>query len=106
MFTVRTGTTRSARFAHLHRLLAALALSVWLTGCDSASIAPSLQADWYWRDSALDAWGLLFAANAMIFVLSEYTCRMKADPVPRRVRRSRPSFSFPRRISDTRQQTH
>ena len=37
-------------------------------------MAPHLQADWYRREAALEAWGLLFAAFAMIPVLSEYSC--------------------------------
>jgi hypothetical protein len=42
-------------------------------------IAPNLQPEWYERAAALDAIGLLFAGFAMITILSEYSCRMKAD---------------------------
>jgi hypothetical protein len=48
-------------------------------------LAPNLHPDWYERAAAIDAIGLLFAGFAMITILSEYSCRMKAerDPLPR-----------------------
>ena len=52
------------------------------------SLVPTLQPDWYWQPrEALDAVGLLFAAFAMIPVLSEYSCRMKASEECERARR-------------------
>ena len=68
-------------------------------------LAPELGKDWYWRETALDAWGLLFAANAMIFVLSDFSCRMKAEPGQTPVKRAKSLLPFPRRLSQTRQQT-
>ena len=42
------------------------------------SLTPNLQADWYRQPGTLNVVGLLFAGFAMITVVSEYTCRMKA----------------------------
>jgi hypothetical protein len=47
-------------------------------------LAPHLNADWYERAAAIDAIGLLFAGFAMITILSEYSCRMKAEGHTRR----------------------
>lgn len=52
------------------------------------SLVPTLQPDWYWQPrEAIDAVGLLFAGFAMIPVLSEYSCRMKASEQCERGRR-------------------
>lgn len=51
------------------------------------SLVPHLQPDWYWQPRAIDAVGLLFAGFAMIPVLSEYSCRMKASAMCERGRR-------------------
>ena len=51
-------------------------------------LVPSLQPDWYWQPlAAVDVIGLLFAGFAMIPVLSEYSCRMKASEKCERGRR-------------------
>lgn len=42
-------------------------------------LAPNLQDEWYRGADAIEALGLLFAAFSMIPVLSEFSCRMKAD---------------------------
>jgi hypothetical protein len=42
-------------------------------------MAPNLHPSWYERAAAIDAIGLLFAGFAMIAILSEYSCRMKAE---------------------------
>ncbi len=42
------------------------------------SMVPTLAWNWYAGGDALHAMGLLFAGFAMIPVLSEYSCRMKA----------------------------
>lgn len=52
------------------------------------SLVPNLHPDWYARPrEALDAVGLLFAGFAMIPVLSEYSCRMKASDECERAQR-------------------
>lgn len=52
------------------------------------SLVPTLQPDWYAQPrEAIDAVGLLFAGFAMIPVLSEYSCRMKANEECERGRR-------------------
>ena len=51
------------------------------------SLVPTLQPDWYWQPQAIDAVGLVFAGFAMIPVLSEYSCRMKASAMCERGRR-------------------
>ncbi len=43
------------------------------------SLVPTLQPGWYWQVEAINTFGLLFAGFAMIPVLSEYSCRMKAN---------------------------
>lgn len=51
-------------------------------------LVPTLQPDWYWQPlEVVDAVGLLFAGFAMIPVLSEYSCRMKASTECERGRR-------------------
>lgn len=51
-------------------------------------LVPTLQPDWYWQPlDVLDAAGLLFAGFAMIPVLTEYSCRMKASKECERGRR-------------------
>ena len=51
-------------------------------------LAPTLQPDWYWQPlEVLDVAGLLFAGFAMIPVLAEYSCRMKASNECERGRR-------------------
>ena len=52
------------------------------------ALVPALHEDWYLRPGeASDAFGLLFASFAMIPVLSEYSCRMKASAECERGRR-------------------
>lgn len=52
------------------------------------ALVPTLQTDWYWQPMELiDAFGLLCAGFAMIPVLSEYSCRMKANAECERGRR-------------------
>lgn len=43
------------------------------------SLTPTLPADWYRHSGTLHVIGLLFAGFGMIPVVSEYTCRMKAN---------------------------
>ena len=51
-------------------------------------LVPTLQPGWYWQPhEAVGAVGLLFAGFAMIPVLSEYSCRMKASEECERGRR-------------------
>ena len=47
-------------------------------------LAPNLHEEWYRGADAIEALGLLFAAFSMIPVLSEFSCRMKADCVEER----------------------
>lgn len=42
------------------------------------SLAPSLEADWYWQSGTLHALGCLIAGFGLIPVVAEYSCRMKA----------------------------
>jgi phosphatidylglycerophosphate synthase len=56
--------------------------------------------NWYQSGAALDAIGLLFSAFAMIAVLSEYSCRLKADCEERRAKR-RSFFGVPQHIDRT-----
>lgn len=42
-------------------------------------LAPNLHEEWYRGADAIESLGLLFAAFSMIPVLSEFSCRMKAD---------------------------
>ena len=52
-------------------------------------LVPTLQPDWYWQPlEVVDAVGLLFAGFAMMPVLSEYSCRMKASEECERGQRS------------------
>ncbi len=57
-------------------------------------MAPSLGEEWY--AVHLPALGQLIAAFAMLPVLSEYSCLMKADPAE--ARKSRGFFSVPERL--------
>ena len=50
-------------------------------------LADTLTPDWYGGAGAIHALGLLFAGFAMIPVLSEYSCRMKASAECERGRR-------------------
>lgn len=53
------------------------------------ALVPTLQPDWYWQPGeVIDAFGLLCAGFAMIPVLSEYSCRMKANAQCERGRRA------------------
>ena len=42
-------------------------------------VAPKLAADWYIRPEGWDAVGCILAAFLMLPILSEYSCRLKAD---------------------------
>ena len=55
---------------------------------------------WYHSGVALDAIGLLFSAFAMIAVLSEYSCRLKADCAERVAQKRRAFFSVPHHIEE------
>ena len=52
------------------------------------SLTPTLQTGWYREAGTLDAVGFLIAGFGMIPVLSEYTCRMKANGNCARARRN------------------
>ncbi len=65
------------------------------------TMAPRLQADWYWHSAAFDAGGLLVAAFAMIPVLSEYSCRMKGDGLVKD-KKTKNFISIIRRLPETR----
>lgn len=52
------------------------------------SLTPALPADWYRQPGTLHTFGLLFAGFGMIPVVSEYTCRMKANGNCERARRN------------------
>lgn len=58
-------------------------------------LAPYLQGEWYTTLRGLDAIGLLFGAFAMISVLSDYSCRLKANCDQIRRSRKRAFFSAP-----------
>lgn len=53
---------------------------------------------WYQGGTALDALGLLISAFAMIAVLSEYSCLLKADCKERMEEKNRAFFSVPQHI--------
>ena len=65
------------------------------------SMAMHFNEHWYHSGLALDAIGLLFSAFAMIAVLSEYSCRLKADCLERREEKRRAFFSVPQHIDRT-----
>lgn len=93
LFVLGAGT---AAFAAKHwiqpkvvRLLALLAAAVMFCFFwQFFSLTPALQDDWYRHAGTLNTVGLLFAAFAMIPVVSEYTCRMKANGACERGRRT------------------
>ena len=61
------------------------------------ALVPTLQPDWYWQPvEVIDAFGLLCAGFAMIPVLSEYSCRMKANAQCERGRRAPSEGQAPR----------
>jgi 4-amino-4-deoxy-L-arabinose transferase-like glycosyltransferase len=66
-------------------------------------MAPHLAEGWYHSHNAMQALGALIGAFAMIPVLSDYSCRLKADTcrVELVERRSRAFFSVPREIENT-----
>lgn len=51
------------------------------------SLTPELQADWYRQSGTLNVVGWLLAGFGMMPVVSEYTCRMKANGNCERARR-------------------
>ncbi len=94
------------------RLLAVVAAGVLFWHFARFLLAvPTLHPDWYWNlgSDGLRTVGLLFAGFAMIPVLSEYSCRMKASsecergrrqfqerrPFLASIRRSQPSHPTP-----------
>lgn len=62
------------------------------------TLAPELQQGWYANERALVALSLLFAAFSMIPVLSEYSCRLKADC--HEARRRAGFFSVPQELEN------
>ena len=61
-------------------------------------VVPHLSPDWYWGSDGIRTAGLLFAGFAMIPVLSEYSCRMKASSECERGRRQ---FEERKRLLDS-----
>ncbi len=59
---------------------------------------PNLKSDWYSHQEGWFAVSLLVAAFAMIPILSEYSCRCKADCLGARLERRRSFFSVPGHI--------
>lgn len=51
------------------------------------TLTPTLHADWYRQPGTLNVLALLFAGFGMMPVVSEYTCRMKANGDCERARR-------------------
>ena len=56
---------------------------------------PKLAADWYQRQEGWAAVSMLFGAFAMLSILSDYSCRCKAECREQRKRHSRDFFSAP-----------
>lgn len=61
-------------------------------------VVPKLSAGWYSHQEGWDAVCLLLGAFAMIPILSDYSCRLKADCVEARAHRRRAFFSVPSHI--------
>lgn len=67
-------TTWTIRF-----LAVVTAISMFFYFSGFFALAPYVLADWYMHPEGQEAAGLLFAAFAMIPVLSEFSCRMKLN---------------------------
>lgn len=61
-------------------------------------VVPKLAADWYLHQEGWHAVCLLLGAFAMIPILSDYSCRLKADCVKARKRHRNAFFSVPGHI--------
>lgn len=61
-------------------------------------IVPKLAADWYTHQAGWDAVTRVLAAFAMIPILSDYSCRLKAECREARRKQGRAFFSVPDRI--------
>ena len=59
-------------------------------------VAPKLAADWYTQPEGWDAVGRLLAAFLMLPILSEYSCRLKADCREAMQHQRRTFFAAPR----------
>ena len=62
------------------------------------ALVPNLEADWYQAQAGWLAVSLILAAFTMIPVLSDYSCRLKADCREARQRQPRHFFSVPDHI--------
>lgn len=61
---------------------------------------PGLQEFWFSGQQAIEAIGLLIAAFAMIPVLSDYSCRLKAECRDARQRKRRAFFTVPQNLEN------
>jgi len=59
---------------------------------------PKLAADWYQRQEGWAAVSMLFGAFVMLSILSDYSCRCKAERREKREQRSREFFSAPNEV--------
>jgi len=61
-------------------------------------LVPKLAADWYTHQAGWEAVSRVLAAFAMIPILSDYSCRLKAECLEARRKERRAFFSVPDRI--------
>ncbi|MCR9277254.1 MAG: hypothetical protein NXH85_04725 [Pseudomonadaceae bacterium] len=100
ILTVLTLSDRLTRLsARVLALFATIAMFFYFAGF--FRLAPYLSGDWYTTLRGLDAIGLLFGAFAMISVLSDYSCRLKARCDEARRTRRRAFFTAPRPLERT-----
>ena len=70
-------TIHLPRFVN-HLLAVATTAAMFASFALFFDLAPNLEPDWYMQREAVSTFSSLFAAFAMIPVLSEFSCRMKA----------------------------
>ena len=61
-------------------------------------LVPSLGAEWYRGHESMTAFSFLFGAFCMIPLMSEYSCRLKADCPQRRKQGTAGFFTVPERV--------
>jgi hypothetical protein len=69
-------------------------------------VVPKLAADWYLHQEGWEAVCRLLGAFAMIPILSDYSCRLKAECLEARAHRRRAFFSVPSHIPPHRKPLH
>jgi hypothetical protein len=88
----------SVAFARILAITTTVAMFFFFAGF--FVVAPKLAADWYMRPEGWDAVGRITTGFLMLPILSEYSCRLKAECREALEHQRRPFFSAPRSVAN------